>query len=419
VVIVGGGFGGLYTAQSLRRAPVEVTLVDRRNFHLFQPLLYQVATGGLPSADITSPLRRALRDQPNARVLLDEALRIDPARRRLILRHGELPYDTLVVAAGVANDYFGREDWAPVASGLKDLEDAERIRDRILGAFEAAEREADPVRRSALLTFVVVGGGATGVELAGAVGELAHKTLRGEFRVIDPRRSRVLLVEGAGRVLPSYSPRLSDRARVALQRLGVEVRTGTMVVGMDAEGIDLRCAGVTERLPARTVVWAAGVRGSPLGQVLADVTGCPLDPQGRVRVKPDLTLPGFPEVFVIGDLAHVEHRGEAIPCVAPAAIQEARYVSRRIRGRLEGRGTEEPFRYFDKGSLATIGRAAAVAEFHGIRVWGFMAWLAWLVIHLIYLIEFENRIRVLIQWFGQYLRGSRGARIITRQEAGP
>ncbi|MEQ1857647.1 MAG: NAD(P)/FAD-dependent oxidoreductase [Longimicrobiales bacterium] len=413
VVIVGGGFGGLHAALSLRRAPVDVTLVDRRNFHLFQPLLYQTATAGLSPADIATPIRYLLRKQQNVRVVMDEVLRLDPQARKLVTKNGELPYDSLVLAAGVTNHYFGHEDWAPLAPGLKSIEDAISIRRRILRAFEAAEAEPDPARRAQLLTFVVIGGGATGVELAGAVGELAHYTLQGEFRSIDPRASRVLLVEASDRILPELAPSLSERARRSLNRLGVEVETNTRALGLDAEGLDLVRQGRTERIPARTVLWAAGVRATSLGDALKDATGCPVDAIGRIQVEPDLSVPGHPEIFAIGDMAHVVYRGGPIACVAPAAIQQGRFVARVISARLTGKAPPAAFSYFDKGSLATIGRLAAVGEFRGLRFWGFPAWLAWLFIHLLYLVEFENRLLVLVQWVNMYVNRRRGARLIT------
>jgi len=413
VVIVGGGFGGLHAAQHLRRAPVDITLVDRRNFHLFQPLLYQTATGGLSPGDIASPIRHALRKQPNVRVLMDEVARVEADARRVVLPGGELPYDTLVIAAGVVNHYFGHEDWAALAPGLKSIEDALSIRGRILSAFEAAETERDLKTRAELLTFVVIGGGATGVELAGAIGELAHYTLRGEFREADPLSSRVILVEGSERVLRDFTPSLSERARRSLVRLGVEVKTGALVCKVDADAVELNVQGRTERIAARTVMWAAGVRAAPLADALREATGCEVDGMGRIRVGCDLSLPNHPDIFVIGDMAHVEHRGNPISCVAPAAIQQGKFVARLITDRLAGRTPRTEFRYFDKGSLATIGRSAAVGEFHGLRFWGFPAWLAWLFIHLLYLIEFENRLLVLIQWVNMYVNRHRGARLIT------
>lgn len=412
VVIVGGGFGGLYAAQNLRRAPVSVTLVDRRNFHLFQPLLYQVATGGLGTGDIAAPLRAVLKGQRNSRVIQGEVRDVDVAARALRVNGDALPYDTLIVAAGVQNHYFGHDEWAPLAPGLKSVEDAVEIRSRVLRAFEAAERERDPALRRAWLTFIIVGAGPTGVELAGALGELAHHTLQGEFHAFDPRESRILLLDAAPEVLTSFPPRLSRHARKTLEHLGIEVRTECRVAGIDDQGVDVYDRGVILRLPARTVIWAAGVRGATLGARLAAATGCELNGLDRVKVGPDLTIPGHPEIFVIGDLAHVEHEGAPLPCVAPPAMQQGRYVARVIRARLQGE-TIAPFHYFDKGSLATIGRHAAVANFRGLQFWGGLAWLIWLVVHLFYLIEFENRLLVFIQWFNNYVTRHRGSRLIT------
>lgn len=412
VVIVGGGFAGLYAAQNLRRAPVDVTLVDRRNFHLFQPLLYQVATGGLGTGDIAAPLRAALKGQRNCRVLLGEVRDVDVAARALRVDGDALPYDTLIVAAGVRNHYFGHDEWAPVAPGLKSVEDAVEIRTRVLRAFEAAEREPDPDLRRAWLTFIIVGAGPTGVELAGALGELAYHTMRGEFHAFDPQESRILLLDTAAEVLSSFPPRLSRRAHRTLERLGIEVRMDCRVAGIDDQGVDVHDRGQALRLPARTVIWAAGVRGATLGARLAAATGCTLNGLDRVKVGPDLTIPGHPEIFVIGDLAHVEHDDAPLPCVAPPAMQQGRFVAQLIRARLRGR-TTGPFRYFDKGSLATIGRHAAVANFRGLQFWGGLAWLLWLVVHLFYLIEYENRLLVFIQWFNNYVTRHRGSRLIT------
>lgn len=413
VVIVGGGFGGLTTAQRLRRAPVDITLVDRRNFHLFQPLLYQTATGGLSPGDIASPIRYVLRKQPNVRVVMDEVVRIEPQARSVVTGQGALPYDTLVLAAGVTSHYFGHDDWAPLAPGLKSIEDAVSIRRRLLRAFEAAEVESDATRRAHLLTFVVVGGGATGVELAGAVAELARYTLRREFRSIDPRSSRVLLVEASDRILPELPPSLSERARRSLLRLGVEVLTHARAHIVDAAGVDIDLQGGRERIGARTILWAAGVRASPLADALREATGCEVDHIGRIQVRANLSVASCPEIFVIGDMAHVEYRGKPIPCIAPAAIQQGKFVARVVSDRLAGKTPPAAFKYFDKGSLATIGRSAAVGEFRGMRFWGFPAWLAWLFIHLIYLVGFENRLLVLIQWVNMYVKRNRGARLIT------
>ncbi|MGE0555082.1 MAG: NAD(P)/FAD-dependent oxidoreductase [Gemmatimonadales bacterium] len=408
---MGGGFGGLYAAKSLARAQVDVTLVDRRNFHLFQPLLYQVAAGTLNAGDIAAPIRAALKRQRNTRVVLDEVVDIDPVARRVLLSAGALDYDTLIVAAGVRNDYFQHPDWPTLAPGLKTIEDALDIRRRVLSAFEQAEQEPDATRRAPWTTFVIVGAGPTGVELAGTLAELARHTLAGEFRTVDPRTARVVLVDGAPRVLPSMLPRLSVAAERALRRLGVEIRTDWAVTALDSEGAELVSGGRRERIASRTVIWAAGVKGESLAPILARRTGCPLDELERVVVGPDLSIAGHPEVFVIGDLAHVEHRGAALPAIAQPAIQGGRYVARLIKARLRGR-TVGRFRYFDKGSMATIGRGAAVAEFRGRGISGFLAWLGWLFIHLIYLIEFENRLLVLLQWANHYLTRRRGARLI-------
>lgn len=414
VVIVGGGFGGLYAAQALRRARVEVTLIDRRNFHLFQPLLYQVATGGLSPGDIGSPLRAVLKWQRNATVLLGEMVDLDPERRNVVLSDGVVPYDTLIVAAGATHHYFGHEEWAAVAPGLKTIEDATEIRSRLFLAFEAAERETDPARREAWLTFAIVGGGPTGVELAGALAEIANETLRHDFRHIDPRGARILLIEGADRVLPPYHPDLSAAAARALAELGVTVRTGTMVSAVDAEGLTVRQGATTERIAARTVLWAAGVQASPLGRVLETRLGATLDRAGRVVVQPDLTVAGHPEVYVIGDLAHcADAEGKPLPGVAPVAMQQGRWVAERIAAQCQGRTTPAQFRYHDRGSMATIGRAKAVADLGWTRFSGPLAWLAWVFIHLLYLVEFENRFLVLVQWAWNYITWNRGARLIT------
>jgi NADH dehydrogenase len=412
VVIVGGGFGGLYTARHLGRAPVEITLLDRRNFHLFQPLLYQVATGGLSPANIASPLRAVLRRQSNTRVLLAEAVDVDVTGRRVLLSDGSIPYDALVVACGARHHYFGHPEWEQLAPGLKTIEDATDMRRRTLLAFEAAERETDPKRQEAWLTFVVVGGGPTGVELAGAIGELAHHTLRRNFRAINPAGARVLLLEGTDRVLPPYPPDLSARAAEQLRGLGVTVLTNHIVTDVRPEGVTVREGQRTEFVPARTVLWAAGVDASPLARVLAKATGAALDRAGRVAVQPDLTLPGHPEIFVIGDMAHFDQDGKPLPGVAPVAMQQARYVANLIQKRLRGE-TEGPFRYRDPGSMATIGRAAAVAQFGRWHFSGYLAWLMWLFIHIVNLIQFQNRVQVMLQWAWAYATRNRAARLIT------
>ena len=413
VVIVGGGFAGLNAAAGLGRAPVRVTVVDRRNFHLFQPLLYQVATGGLSPADITSPLRAVLERQRNTEVVQAEVVGLDPARRRVVLADGALEYDVLILATGVDHSYFGHDDWMRHAPGLKTVEDALHMRAQILGAFERAERETDPAERRRLLTFLVVGGGPTGVELAGAIGELARHTLRGEFRHIDPGSARIVLVEMAPRVLPSYPPGLSRAAERSLARLGVTVRTETGVTAIDERGVVLRQGAADERVDAATVLWAAGVRPTSLARILADTAGAPLARSGRVCVEADLTVAGHPEIYVLGDLAHIlDRRGNPVPAVAPTAMQMGRYAARAIRARLCGREVP-PFRYRDRGSLAVIGRAAAVADLGRLRFSGYPAWLLWLFIHIMYLVEFENRVLVFVQWAFSYFTRKRGARLIT------
>ncbi len=409
VVIVGGGFGGLQAAKALGKAPVKVILLDRRNFHLFQPLLYQVATGSLSPGEISAPLRATLRDQKNTTVLLGEAVSIVPESRHLILADGALHYDTLILAPGAENSYFGHKDWSKVAPGLKSVEDATAMRHKILFAFEAAERETDPARRNAWLTFIIVGGGPTGVELAGALAEIATDTLRNDFRHIQPQNARILLIEGGRQVLPSYPADLAEAAEKSLIKLGVRTRTGVRVTDIDSEGVTLNG---TEHIPTRTVLWAAGVKSSDLGQVLKDHAGAELDRQGRVIVGPDLSIPGHPEIFVIGDLAHFEQAGHPLPGVAPVAMQQGRYVARVIRDRLKGRASK-PFRYFDKGSLAVIGRKYAVVEIGKLHLKGLIAWLIWLFVHLMYLVGFSNRVIVFFRWGMQYLTFDRGARLIT------
>jgi NADH dehydrogenase len=413
VVILGGGFGGLGAAMKLKRAPVEVTLVDRCNYHLFQPLLYQVATGTLSPANIASPLRNILKRHKNTRVLLAEATGIDAANRRVILSDASIEYDTLVVSTGSSHQYFGHDEWEEFAPGLKTVEDATDMRRRILLAFETAERETDPEKLRAWMTFVIVGGGPTGAELAGALGEIANDTLRRDFRNIDPSKARIILVEGADRVLPVYPPQLSAAARKMIERLGVTVHTGAMVTDIQKESVTLREGDKTETIPTRTILWAAGVLGSPLGRIVAQETGATFDKAGRVNVEPDLTLPGHPEIFVIGDLARFTHQtGQPLPGVAQPAIQEGRYVAGAIARRLRGEKSP-PFHYFDKGNLATIGRGAAVADLNWLRLSGFSAWLLWIFIHLLYIVEFQNRLLVFVQWAWFYFTYDRSARLIT------
>jgi NADH dehydrogenase len=413
VVIIGGGFGGLDAARSLRRSPVRVTLVDRRNHHLFQPLLYQVATGGLSPANIAAPLRAVLRRQANVQVLMGEVIDIDLARRRVILRDDELLYDSLIVAAGATHSYFGHPEWEPLAPSLKTIEDATAIRRKILRAFETAERlgEADGI--GPWLTFVIVGGGPTGVEMAGSVAELAHQTLRHEFRTIDPVRSRILLVEAADRVLPPFAPDLSAKARTALEDLRVEVRTGTLVTGIEPGAVTLTQGDRTERIETHTILWSAGVQASPLAKLLADKSGAELDRGGRIHVQPDLTLAGHPDVFVIGDMAHCPGAdGKPLPGLAPVAMQQGQYAARLIDARLASRATPV-FRYHDRGTMATIGSMKAVCDIFGWRYSGPLAWLTWLFVHLMQLVQFESRLLVLIQWAWHYLTRNRSARLIT------
>ena len=413
VVILGGGFGGLGAALRLRRAPVDVTLIDRCNYHLFQPLLYQVATGALSPANISSPLRNILKGQKNTRVLLAEATDIDVKNRRVILSDGAVDYDTLVVATGSSHQYFGHDEWEKYAPGLKTVEDATDMRRRILLAFETAERETDPEKLRALMTFVIVGGGPTGVELAGALAEIANDTLRRDFRSIDPSQARIILVEGGDRILPAYPPKLSAAARRMVEGLGVTVRTGAMVTGVDKDSVTVREGSASAIIPTRTILWAAGVLASPLGNAIAKGTGAPADKMGRLIVEPDLTVPGHPEIFVIGDLANFSHQGgKPLPGVAQPAIQQGAYVARAIAGRLRGEKAR-PFHYFDKGNLAVIGRGAAVADLNWLRLSGLPAWLIWIFIHLMYIVEFQNRLLIFVQWAWFYFSYDRSARLIT------
>ena len=413
VVIIGGGFGGLSAARKLKHAPVQVTLIDRCNYHLFQPLLYQVATGSLSPANIAEPLRNILKRQANAHVLLAEATRIDAANRRVILSDGVIEYDTLIVAAGSSHTYFGHEEWAKYAPGLKTIDDATEMRSRILLAFEAAERESDPIKLQEWMTFVIVGGGPTGAELAGALGEIARDTLRQNFRDIDPKKTRIVLVEGADRVLPTYPSSLSEAARGMLARLGVTIRTGSIVTDIREHLVTIREGNVSEQIPTRTILWAAGVLGSPLGPLLSRDTGAPADKAGRIIVEPDLTVPGHPDIFVVGDLANFSHQtGKPLPGVAQPAIQQGKYVARAIERRLQGE-TIPPFHYFDKGNLAVIGRGAAVADLNRLRLSGIPAWLIWIFIHLLYIVEFQNRLLILLQWSWLYVTYDRSARLIT------
>jgi NADH:ubiquinone reductase (H+-translocating) len=425
VAVVGGGFGGLQAALRLRRAPVEITLIDRRNFHLFQPLTYQVATGALSASEVAYPLRAIFKSDRNVRVLLAEVSGFDLDRRRLEIKPvaadepaQTLSYDTLIVAGGSSYSYFGHADWAAVAPEVKSLESALDVRRRILSAFEAAETEADPARRSGWLAFVIVGAGPTGVEMAGQIAEMARNTLRRDFRTVDPEAARVLLVEAADRVLTAFPPSLSVKATGSLERLGVTPLVNRTVVGIDAEAVTVERPGGEERLPARTVIWAAGVTASGLAAQLASLSGASLDRAGRVTVRPDLSLPGYPEAFALGDMVRVsgrDGRPVELPGVAPVAIQQGKYVAKVVTDRLAGRPTS-PFRYHDRGNLATIGRASAVADLRGIRLSGFLAWLVWLFVHLWYLVGFQNRLVVFIRWLFSFITRGRAARLITATE---
>jgi len=417
VVIVGGGFGGLYAAQALNHADIQLTLIDRRNFHLFQPLLYQVATGGLSPGEIASPLRYVLNRQKNTRVLLGEASDIDVDTKEVILAdESRVPYDTLILAPGSTHSYFKHPEWAKLAPGLKTIEDATEIRTRVLLAFERAEKATDPDERRAQITFVVVGGGPTGVELAGALGEISRDTLKKDFRSINPADARIFLVEGENRVLPPYPPELSKAAEKSLIELGVQTRASSMVTGIDEHGVTIKSGDKETHIEARTVLWAAGVQASPLGHALAKRTGVELDKAGRVVVQPDLTIPGHPEILIVGDLARFEQDGKLLPGVAPTAMQEGRYAAKLILKRLKNEKTE-PFRYWDKGSLATIGRNRAVAQIGPFKFSGYLAWIVWLFVHILYIVEFENRVLIVFQWAYDYFTHNRGARLITGPDA--
>jgi NADH dehydrogenase len=416
VVIIGGGFGGLTAAQTFRGTDVDVMLVDRRNFHLFQPLLYQVATGGLSPANIAAPLRSVLKKQKNTQVMLGQVTGFDIPGKAVLIGDDRVPFDSLILAAGAENNYFGKQDWQRCAPGLKTIEDATDIRRRILVAFERAEKRSGP-DRDRCLTFVVVGGGATGVEMAGAISELSRHTLRKDFRNFDPATTRIILVEGHDRVLPPYSQKLSHKAEKALNRLGVEVWTSSKVKDIQPDHVMVERGGTQQRIDTETVVWGAGVRGSPLGKLLADATGASIDKGGRVIVQPDLTVPGHPNIYVIGDLAAATSNGKPVPGVAQGAIQEGKFAARAILQRLAGKTDVGSFVYWDKGNMATIGRNAAVAEVGMFKFTGFIAWLAWLFVHILYLISFSNRLMVLFQWFANYVTRNRSARLITGDDA--
>ena len=415
VVILGGGFAGLNAAQKLKRAPVDVTLIDRRNFHLFQPLLYQVATGSLSPGEIAAPLRGVLSRQKNARVLLGEAVDIDPDAKRVILRDGAaFDYDSLIVATGSKTSYYGNDAWRDWAPSLKTIEEATAIRHKILYAFEWAERAASEEEARAWLTFVIVGAGATGLELAGALAEIANETLKRDFRKINPTEARIILMEGGHRVLAAYPEDLSAKAEKLVKRLGVEIMKGVMVTDVDGAGVTYKNGEKIEKLAAKTVLWAGGVIVTEFGKKLAARTRSETDRSGRIKVNPDLTVVNYPDIFIAGDLALAEGKnGKPLPGVAQVAIQGGAYAAKTVRARLAGKKELPAFRYFDKGDMAVIGRASAVANIFGLHVSGLPAWLIWLFIHLMYIVEFQNRVIVFIQWGFEYLTFSRGARLIT------
>jgi NADH:ubiquinone reductase (H+-translocating) len=415
VVILGGGFGGLNAAQKLKRAPVDVTLIDRRNFHLFQPLLYQVATGSLSPGEIAAPLRGVLSRQKNTQVLLGEAADIDPESKRVFLRDGAcFPYDSLIVATGSQTSYYGNEHWREWAPSLKSVEEATAIRHKILYAFECAERSENEDQARAWLTFVIVGAGATGMELAGALAEIANETLKNDFRRINPRESRIILMEGGLRVLPAFPEDLSVKGEQLVTRLGVEVKKGVMVTEIDAEGVNYKSGDEVKRLAAKTVLWAGGVTTNAFGRQLGERTRAETDRSGRIKVSADLTVPGYPDIFIVGDLALSPGAdGKPLPGVAQVAMQGGAYSAKTIRARLKGKRDPQPFHYFNKGDMAVIGRAAAVANVFGFHLAGLFAWLTWLFVHLIYIVEFQSRVLVFVQWGFEYLTFSRGARLIT------
>lgn len=414
VVIVGGGFGGLNAATALRKADVDVTLIDRRNFHLFQPLLYQVATGALSPANIAAPLRGVLRRQKNATVLLAEVVGFDAAHQKVLLADGELPYDWLIVAAGSTHSYFGHDEWAEYAPGLKTIEDATEIRRRILYAFERAEREADPADRKSWMTFVVVGGGPTGVELAGALSEISRHTLKHDFRHINPAEARVILVDAADRVLCAYPTELSDRAVRDLQKLRVDVRTHTLVTDVGDGYATFSRQGQIEQIDTWTILWAAGVQASPLAKRLAEACDADTDRAGRIKVMPDCSVPNHPTIFAIGDMANCpSDDGRPLPGVAPVAMQQASFAARVIEAHLQGTEAPKSFHYRDHGMMATIGRRKAVAKIGKLNIRGALAWYMWLFVHLMALVQFQSRLMVLLQWAWSYLTFNRSARLIT------
>jgi NADH dehydrogenase len=415
VVIVGGGFGGLSAAKHLKSNLVDVTLIDRRNYHLFQPLLYQVATGSLSPGEIAYPLRGVLNRQKNLRVWLGTVQDIDPDSKRLFLADGEvLPYDSLIVAAGSETTYYGHDQWQEWAPGLKSIEEATAIRHKILYAFEIAERISEPALRRAWLTFVIVGAGATGVEVSGAIAEIARQTLKNDFRSIHPDEAQIILLDGAPRILMPFPEKLAEKASHTLAKLGVQVKCGAMVKHVDGDGLIIESFGRADSITTKTVIWAGGIIASPLGKILADRTKAQVDKSGKVKVKPDLTLPNYPDIYVVGDLASAtDAHGKPLPGLAQVAMQGGTYAAKAIMRKVNGRSELRPFHYFDKGSLAVIGRAAAVAEVFGLQISGLPAWLIWAFIHLAYLVTFQSRILVFIQWAIQDVTFNRGSRLIT------
>ena len=417
IVIVGGGFGGLYAAKALANAKVNVTLIDKRNFHLFQPLLYQVATGTLSPSDISAPLRSVFSKSKNTKVLLGEVSDINPKTQRVIFGDESIPYDTLILATGANHSYFGKDNWKEFAPGLKTVEDAIEMRRQIFSAFEAAEKESDPAKRRALLTFVIVGGGPTGVELSGAIAELAYQTLKEDFRNIDTSETKILLLQGGDRILPHIAPELSQVAIESLQKLGVVIHTQTRVTNIENDIVTFKQNGELTEIPSKTILWAAGVQGSALGKILAERTDVECDFSARVIVEPDLTIKDYKNIFVIGDLANFSHQnGKPLPGVAPVAKQQGEYVGKLIKRRLQDRTLPE-FKYNDVGSLAMIGQNLAVVDLGFIKLTGFIAWLFWLVIHIYFLIEFDTILVIVIQWAWNYITRNRRSRLITGKEA--
>ena len=415
VIIIGGGFGGLFAAQALKSASVEVTLIDRRNYHLFQPLLYQVATGSLSPGEVAAPLRGVLSRQKNTRVLLGDVLDIDPVSKQVMLADGaSFEYDSLIVAAGSQTSYYGHDVWSQWAPGLKSIEEATTLRHKILYAFEVAERLSDPAQRRAWLTFVIVGAGPTGVELAGAIGEIARQTLKNDFRSIHPEEAQIILLDGSPRLLMTFPEDLARKAEQSLVKLGVQTKMSAMVHELDRDGVGLQVNGSTEHIPSKTVIWAGGVTASPLARTLAKRTGAESDRGGRIKVGPDLTIANFPDIYVVGDLAlSLDASGKPLAGVAQVAMQQGAYAAKAIVRKVTGQAKPKPFKYFDKGNMAVIGRAAAVANVFGVHLSGLPAWLVWAFIHLMYIVEFQSRIVVFMKWAIQDVTFSRGARLIT------